>query len=431
MNLIKFIFCSRDVSNLASRLASLFWRFGFTSKRMEKQLQKMTDICKAHHMLPTFPATACVLQRYPKPIIRLQAQGVEFAVHGLVHTDYTQLPFEKQREHFKRAIEIFEKAGICMCGFRSPYLRGNNDTHQAVSQCNFVWESNIVVHWPVVEQNEFPPQAWEAYQKVLELYSSQSATQYRVIPHLPDGHVEIPVSIPDDEACVDRLQLKRDKRRIGRIWQSILEQSHARGEIFTVQLHHERLPFCDEALDYVLMVADHLSPPVFKAQLTTIANWWKQRRKSSFHLEIAGDNYTLKLKTPREATVLCRGMDRSKDHLFFANYTQTSKRVFSGRGILPGIALSNQCHPSWRDFLHEEGFLTLDPIHCARAAYVVDEPNMLTEKRAFNILQAIDSADTPTVRLWRWPQGCRNALCVSGDIDCMTLQDFLWRIWEV
>ncbi|GAH65046.1 unnamed protein product, partial [marine sediment metagenome] len=159
----------------------------------------MTDICKAHHILPTIPATASVLQRYAKAIRRLQARGVEFAVHGLVHTDYTQLPFEKQREHFKRAIEIFEKAGIRMCGFRSPYLRSNHKTHLAVSACNFLWESNFVVHWPVVGQNEFPSQAWEAYQKVLELYSSQSVAQYRVIPHLLDGHVEIPVSIPDDE----------------------------------------------------------------------------------------------------------------------------------------------------------------------------------------------------------------------------------------
>lgn len=29
-----------------------------------------------------------------------------------------------------------------------------------------------------------------------------------------------------------------------------------------------------------------------------------------------------------------------------------------------------------------------------------------------------------------WPNGCRSALCVSGDIDCATVQDFLWRFVE-
>jgi hypothetical protein len=431
MNLAKFIFNSRGIGNLFHRFGSLFSRFGFTPARMEKHLQRMTNICRAHHMLPTFPITACVLRRYPKSITRLKAQGVEFAVHGLVHTDYTQLSLQKQRDHLKEAKEIFEKIGIGMCGFRSPYLRGNSETHLAVSECDFLWESNFVVHWPVVEPHEFASPAWDAYQKVLELYSSQSAECYRVIPHLVDGHVEIPVSIPDDEACVDRLQLKRDKRRIANIWQAILEQSHARGEIFTLQLHHERLPFCEQALEHVLGLTDRLSPPVFKGRLTTIADWWKQRRNSSFRLDVEGNNYTLELTAPQETTVLWRGMDVSTNHLFFANYAQTSNRTFSGRGILPGVALSSQCHPSWRDFLHEEGFLTLEPIHCPRAAYVLDEPNKLTEEKAFRILQAIDAVDTPIVRLWRWPQGCRSALCVSGDIDCMTLQDFLWRIWEV
>lgn len=382
-------------------------------------------------MLPTFPVTACVVRRHPKSMKRLQTQNVELAVHGLVHTDYTQLPLEKQRDHLKQAMEIFEKSGICVCGFRSPYLRANNDTHRVISQYNFSWESNIVVHWPVVSQNAFASQAWEAYQKVLELYSSQSTVHYRVIPHLQDGHVEIPVSIPDDEACVDRLQLKHDKKGIGRIWQAILEQSHARGEIFTVQLHHERIPFCDEPLDHILALSDKLSPPIFKGQLGTIANWWKERANSVFHLQMEGDEYRIEIKAPREATILCRGMDASGNRRLFANYMHTDKRIFSGTGIVPGVALSEQCHPSWQDFLHEEGFFTLDPIHRARAAFVVNEPNTLTEDRAFDVLQAIDSADTPMVRVWRWPQGCRSALSVSGDIDCMTLQDFLWRIWEV
>ena len=29
-----------------------------------------------------------------------------------------------------------------------------------------------------------------------------------------------------------------------------------------------------------------------------------------------------------------------------------------------------------------------------------------------------------------WPDGYRSALCVTGDIDCVTLQDFLWRFIE-
>jgi len=46
------------------------------------------------------------------------------------------------------------------------------------------------------------------------------------------------------------------------------------------------------------------------------------------------------------------------------------------------------------------------------------------------VLDAIESGTGPLVRVWRWPDGARSALAVTGDIDALTLRDFVVRSWE-
>jgi hypothetical protein len=43
----------------------------------------------------------------------------------------------------------------------------------------------------------------------------------------------------------------------------------------------------------------------------------------------------------------------------------------------------------------------------------------------------VEASKGPLVRLWRWPAGARCALSVTGDVDSMTIVDFLRRPLEV
>ena len=36
---------------------------------------------------------------------------------------------------------------------------------------------------------------------------------------------------------------------------------------------------------------------------------------------------------------------------------------------------------------------------------------------------------TPLVRLWRWPNGAKSAMCITGDLDALTLFDYASRIF--
>ena len=47
------------------------------------------------------------------------------------------------------------------------------------------------------------------------------------------------------------------------------------------------------------------------------------------------------------------------------------------------------------------------------------------------VIDIIEQSDAALVRIWRWPNGARSVLSLTGDVDSMTLIDFLRRPLEV
>jgi peptidoglycan/xylan/chitin deacetylase (PgdA/CDA1 family) len=276
MNIPKFFYNSRGVGNLLKRIPTLFQRFGFTSDKIEKALTTYVEITRRFGCYPTFPITATTLKRHPRMIQKLQTKGAEFAIHGYVHTDYSQLSGEEQRKHFKKAIRIFEHLGISYQGFRSPYLRWNRETQKAIRHFPILWTSHQVMEWDVIDLRQFSHASQRAYNKVLNLYHPLQAAKHSVLPIALNGFIEIPVSIPDDEVLVDRLGI-REHEKIFEIWKNILDKTYERGELFVLQLHHERIPYSGKALEKLLYYGREKSPPVWMATLNEIARWWKKR----------------------------------------------------------------------------------------------------------------------------------------------------------
>ena len=64
-------------------------------------------------------------------------------------------------------------------------------------------------------------------------------------------------------------------------------------------------------------------------------------------------------------------------------------------------------------------------------ALFVDRPGPLSLGEQAAIVREVESSAAPLVRLARWPKGAQSALAITGDIDALTLGDFLLRAWEV
>ena len=184
----------------------------------------------------TLPVTAVPLARHLRLAQKLQAQGMELAVHGLKHVDYTKMPLEELVSDLQQALCIFSAAGIrAATGFRSPYLRWNADTLAALKTCGFSYDSSQALAWDVTAGLET-----SSYKIALEFYGALQAAKHVAMPQLEDGLVRIPYCLPDDEALVERLRLQ-NSQAISEIWLEMLKCVYAGGELFTLGLHPSAL----------------------------------------------------------------------------------------------------------------------------------------------------------------------------------------------
>jgi peptidoglycan/xylan/chitin deacetylase (PgdA/CDA1 family) len=428
----KYFSSSRGIRNLVFRIGSVLRRFGLGSKRFEKDLNEYSTITKNLNCRPTFSIPAIILKRNPEMIKRLSRKGVEFIVHGYIHIDYKLLSSEEQTKHFSKAMDTFRNFQIPYKGFRAPYLRISKETPVVLNNLKFLYDSSSVMNWNVIEQNRYPKHVWTEYGRLLDFYQSQSAQDYLVLPSIIDGLVEIPVSMPDDEAMIDRLGI-RDGEEISRVWQAILSMTYERGELFTIQLHPERFSLCKSALVRVIKRAKTLNPSVWIASLGEIADWWKEKDKFSLEVQPEGNGrYRVKASCPEQATLLLRNCKTTVTTAEWSyGYQSTSARDFiieSPKRPIIGVEPSSSQKAV--DFLKSEGYVIERGKQPDNYGIYLDNLTDFQGSDEKPLSKRIESSNSPLLRYWRWPYFAKSALAITGDIDALNLLDFVLRLSE-
>ena len=430
MNLARYLMQSRGPVNAARRLGVIAQRFGISQDKMGAALDAYLDVTDRFGCTPTLAITANLLDRYPRPFIKLAERGAELAVHGYVHTNYGQLGLEQQAEHMDKALSAYRRLGIPVAGSRGPYLGWNAESIAVAKAAGLSYTSNTPLAWDVTEREDVPAQSWAAYDKGLALYGARKAVTTASLPTgLDGGLLDLPVSLPDDEEMVDRLGLTPGQRKAA--WLRILDRVYARGELFTLILHHERLLICRDELEFLLSEARTREPKVWIAPLKEISSWW--RRRSGYRLEIKPlDDGLYEVTGPSddEVTVLVHAAaGASGSRPWFGQYRLGPERFTVQSGPLPAIGVREDAPEQLVRFLEAEGYVVQrgDKSRCAlfldRTAFCEDDKLAIAE--------AIENSAAPLVRLWRWPGAARCALAITGDVDAMSLIDFLRRPLEV
>ncbi|HEX2208484.1 MAG TPA: polysaccharide deacetylase family protein [Longimicrobium sp.] len=417
----------RGAGGAAARARSIVSRFGVTAGPMEQRLRRFDELTAEFGVRPSWAITACILDRNRAAMQRFAERGVEFAIHGLVHDDHSLRSLDEQRASIGRAAALFHAAGVPFRGFRCPFLRGNSATDQAVRDLGLLYHSTQPVVFGTVpslgEREE------EAFRRTLRhLYSSAvDADSVAVRPSLRAGVVHIPVALPDDEIMVERLRLNEEQQTA--VWRATLDETWRHGELFTVQLHPERTDECAAALAATLAEARARRPAVWIATLERIAEWWRRRAMTRLEvLPLDDGRYRVRMEGDPAATLLVRGLaevDAEPWHGVNRMARAPEFEVTAARK--PVVGVSARTPSSVLGFLAEEGFPAERGEDAARFGAWVDVEGEPNEKR---VLEMVESTTGPLVRLGRWPAGARSALSVTGDIDCMTLQDFALRLWE-
>lgn len=416
----------RGRAETVARTAMVVSRFGTTVSAMARRLDRYDAIASRAGVRPTWPATACVLARHPEVLKRYAERGVELALHGLVHGDHAALDRKRQQETISRAVEIFARNGFHPTGFRGPYLRYNAATLEVLRTLGLRYHSSQAVVFPLLASDP-DARAASSYRLALRLYAAVDARRIAVTPRLRDGLVDIPVAVPDDEIMLDRLRLAESARSAE--WRHILDWTHRRGELFTIQLHPERIDELGDALEAVLHDAKRRMPAVWVAPLDEIATWWHRRARFTVGITPCGEGRSaVRISADDDATVLVRGIEvqRTPWHGSDARTELRAFEVVSRR--TPAVGVSLRSPDAVRRFLADEGFAVVDTDDDRSCGAFVDVP--AADWSEADVLSAIEDAPGPLVRLWRWPGGARSAVAATGDIDALTLRDFVVRSWE-
>ncbi len=431
MNRLSFVLDHRGLRNSVARGLQVGTRFGLTAVKMERRLAAYADLVGQYGAYPSLPITAAVLDRNPHVARRLLDKGVELCVHGLVHNDLSRLDRDIQKQQIEEAIGLFRKHDIDFSGFRSPYLRYNDATLNVIEECGFEYDSNLPFYWE-------PPDSFrhltglesDGLERGLLFYKPVKYPQDRSLPRFTGGLVELPVSLPDDEILLDRMGWAPPK--IGEIWQEVASMALDRGELFTVQLHPERMLLLRDSLKQVLDFAKSKND-FWIATMGEIARWWKQRTAMELVIiEDAPGSYTVAIEP--EAVVgepphPGSGGRLQSQLLLIEAASGRRQPVTSGSRIRsarrPVIGLHPETDKALMYGIRDQGYvveLSADP-----SPYPVHfDPGC----DLGHIKAAVAGLDHPLVADSYWPVPFRAALAVTGDIDCLTLGDFVRRFRE-
>lgn len=408
------------------RAAIITARFGLGTKNMRKALELYRSILAEADASATFPITATVLRRHSGVLRGLHDDRIEVAVHGLFHNDYAQMDLEAQQREVRAAVAIFDQLGVPFRGFRGPYLRANEHTGRVLRELGFLYNCSQSVVFPVVGAAAASRMQRHAYGRALGLYEPLDAQRIAVRPRQIEGVIDLPVALPDDEILVDRLGFTSAQQEAA--WLAILDRTYERGELFTLQLHPERIHYAARALRAVLQRARTLDPKVWIARLDEIACWWK--RRSTFRLrvdEVHAARYVAQLDADDDARLLVRSADRSAGTCLGEDQGSNHRLILDSR-VKPVVGLSPRTSPALQPFLIEEGLPFEVSERPERFGAYLDLPSRIWDEA--DVLAAIARERGPIVQLARWPHGNRSALAVTGDIDSLTLSDFVWRALE-
>ncbi|MDI3340767.1 MAG: glycosyltransferase [Sphaerobacter sp.] len=411
----------------ALRARSLLASYGLSTARSEQRLLRCVDLLSRYGCTPTFAVPGRVLARHAAFFRELDRLGPELAIHGYDHVDFRRLPDAEAADQFRRAAAAFAAAGIRVEGFRCPYLSFCPARRAALPEGVFRYSSNRALWWDVVPGAHMAD-ATPVLHRLLGYYDPEPAARRAALPRLTDGLLEVPVSVPEDLQLYDGLKLSAEA--VAAMWQEILRRTHERGELFVLVFHPELLDRSATALEAVLRAANQLQPRVWVAELRSISHWW--REKADFAVDVTEEPGGLALEfraTPR-ATILVRHIDIAEPTRPWhgAYRVLDSRTLHLPAGLRPFVGVAASAPEATVSLLRDQGYIVDPGPEAACCAVYLDAPTLAELSDEVALIKHIESSAGPLVRVWRWPNEARSALCISGDADALSLRDYLARV---
>jgi glycosyltransferase involved in cell wall biosynthesis/peptidoglycan/xylan/chitin deacetylase (PgdA/CDA1 family) len=418
----------RSIGYLALRTIALAKRYGVTSPKAERRVLACVKRLAVHGCHPTFPIPGWVLRRYSEFSRTLQAMGAELAIHGYQHVDFRSLSLVEAGRQFREAGAAFHEFGIHADGYRCPYLSATEDLKSAIPDGLVHYSSNRAIWWgdAIAGGSDATP----VFENIRRFYRAESSREVVSTPRLTNGLVEIPCSVPDDLQLTDGLRL--DPSGIQRVWTDMLQQIHRRGELFVVLFHPESYDHIGSALEGVVREARRMQPGVWITQLRDVSRWWQERAGWSVDVSPSSSSgLHVRFNCSERATVLVRHIDAEGLSPWSDSYGVLSGRTLDvAGGVRPFVGVASDVPAQIVAFLEEQGYI-VERGDTATSCGVYLDASWSKDTTEVQLVDHIESSPAPLVRFWRWPAAARSALCVTGDLDALSLTDYVARVFTL
>lgn len=425
---LKEWFALRGPSYVGQRAAILLDRYGLAPAKAAARADRCVTMLAEHGCAPTFPTPGCIIQRYPYFVRHLQDAGAEIAVHSYDHVDLKAYPPAEASQQLVRAAQTFERYGIEVHGFRCPYLSCTDELVDALPKGMFGYSSNQAIRWDMVVSTDGVTKN-KFFDTINRFYQPSEALDTVCVPWTRASMIEIPVCVPDDLQLHDGLHFNPEQ--VALAWTQVLEQTHKRGELFTLLFHPELAAQCEDLFGAVLIHARRLQPAVWIARLCDISDWW--REKSSFAVAISHTPSGLHLSftCSGRATILAKGLSvcGSEPTWDGTYYRLTTTNLDVPAEPRPFIGLPADAPEHVVTFLQEQGYILDTSETAARCRMYIDAATLAKLTSEVKLIDHIEASPGPLVRYWRWPNGAKSAMCISGDLDALTLLDYASRLF--
>gem|GEM_PF-64075 len=411
----------------AIRAMSLGTRYGLGTARAERRLLDCVALLQRYDGRPTFATPGRVVARKPEFFRRIQDLGAELAVHGYDHVDFRRLAPDEAAAQYRQAVQAFEEAGLTVDGFRCPYLSFSSDQHPALPNGVFRYSSNRALWWDVIPSARLD-NATPVMTRLLASYQPESAERKLALPWMEDGLLEIPVSLPEDLQLYDGLRLGPEA--VADVWIAILQQIHARGELFVLMFHPELFDRSATALEAVLREARALTPRVWITDLRSISQWWAEKAAFKAELHESDDQLEIHFDATDPATVLVRNLDCPRtSRPWFGNYhILESRSLRLPAGLRPIVGVGPEAPSHAVTLLRDLGYIVDTSPAASLCTVFLDQATLATLPSDVALVEHIEKQRAPLVRFGTWPNAARCALSITGDADALSLTDYLARV---
>lgn len=417
----------RGFKFILKRGSALLDRYGFSSAKATARVEDCLTSLAKFGCSPTFFVPAVVVRRNLPFIHSLQDHGCEIGVHGYNHVDLKAYPPEDASRQLLRALNVLQSSGIEVHGFRCPYLSASDDLFGALPPGNFKYSSNKAVEWPYKRSRNSG--AALLFNTIEKFYQPTNAEGFLCLPFEKNGLVELPACVPDDLQLHDGLGYPMDQ--ITRAWLDTLHQTHKRGELFNLMFHPELAAYIEAPFISVLQEAQSLTPQVWVTRLREVSEWWQEREKFNVEIGLKQGGYTFQCHCTPRATLLYRGFDpQVQSKPWYENYRRAWTHVIPINGPrLPFIGLPSDA-PDWvGPALRQMGYILLTGEEGLKCSLYLDKGCLALFDHPVELIAYIESLNVPMIRFWPWPDGMRSALCITGDLDALSLMDYATRLF--